>query len=416
MSSGQLKIAYLVSQYPATNHTFILREIVGLRVLGMHVEVVAIRADDRQLEQMTAVERVEHLGTRTVFPFGTRFASAHVGTLVRNPLGYARGLRLALGLASWNVRSAAAYVVYFCEAVVAGSYIKAAGIGHAHTHFSSTVTLLMAKIFGFSMSMTVHGPDEFSDVVGFHMRTKVAACRFVVAISDYARSQIMRACPPDLWDRIEVCRLGVDPGQFVPGTARENADPFRLICVGRLAPVKAQRVLIQAVARAIDSGLRVRLCVVGPGPDRQLLEALVGSLGLNGAVEFAGAKNQEELRFLYLASDAFVLASFAEGVPVVLMEAMAMEIPCIATWVNGVPELIQHEVSGLLVAPAREADLAAAIVRLGRDAGLRRALGRAGRLRVEADYDLSTNVALLRDVMARHLAASAPASGPVIAR
>ena len=189
-----------------------------------------------------------------------------------------------------------------------------------------------------------------------------------------------------------------------------------MICVGRLAPVKAQRVLIQAVARAIDSGLRVRLCVVGPGPDRQLLEALVGSLGLNGAVEFAGAKNQEELRFLYLASDAFVLASFAEGVPVVLMEAMAMEIPCIATWVNGVPELIQHEVSGLLVAPAREADLAAAIVRLGRDAGLRRALGRAGRLRVEADYDLSTNVALLRDVMARHLAASAPAGGPVIAR
>jgi colanic acid/amylovoran biosynthesis glycosyltransferase len=191
----------------------------------------------------------------------------------------------------------------------------------------------------------------------------------------------------------------VDSSVFQPRPRRQNPERIELLCVGRLAPVKAQALLIAAVGRLVQEGRRrMHLRLVGDGPSRPLLERIVAERGLKEHVTLEGSCNQDRVQEFYRQTDVFVLASFAEGVPVVLMEAMAMEIPCIATWITGIPELIAHGVDGWLVAPGDEGALAGAIAALADDPELRQRLGRAGRLRIQQQYELGTNVQRLARV------------------
>ncbi|MGH9664225.1 MAG: glycosyltransferase family 4 protein, partial [Bryobacteraceae bacterium] len=254
-----------------------------------------------------------------------------------------------------------------------------------------------------TISLTIHGSDEFNDVAGFAMSQKVRDSLFVCAISDFARSQILRTCPSSEWRKIHVVRLGVDPNIYLPRPFREDPSPVELITVGRLAPVKGHAVLLEALALLRQSGRSVRLHLVGDGPERASLERAASARGLSESTVFDGSLTQDKVLELYRAADVFVLASFAEGIPVVLMEAMAMEISCAATWVNGVPELIRDGVTGLLVPPASAGALAEAIARLLDDAGLRLRLGAAARLQVLENYDLARNTAALRALFARYL-------------
>jgi colanic acid/amylovoran biosynthesis glycosyltransferase len=182
--------------------------------------------------------------------------------------------------------------------------------------------------------------------------------------------------------------------------------------VGRLSPEKAQRILIDAVARLVKEGRRVRLRLVGEGPDRLNLETHIVACGLSDTVSLEGGLNQDQLKALYRESDAFALASFAEGVPVVLMEAMAMEIPCVATWITGVPELIQDGIDGLLVAPSDVGQLSRAIARLMDDPDLRSRIAKAGRCKVIQQYNLSKNTALLAKVFERRVSSPPISSAP----
>ncbi len=398
-----MRIAYLVSRYPAVNHTFILREIVTLRALGFDIQTIAIRGADRPLEQMTALECEEAARTLTVLPAGAPLFAAQWKTLLQRPGAYFAGLLLALRLAGADPKTALFHVFYFLEAVTAGRMAVDRGYSHLHTHFSSTVALIAARVFGLGLSVTIHGPDEFRET-GFRMRQKVAASRFISTISHYARSQIMQASSPADWPKIEINRLGVDPEIFQPGPPRtENPGLFHLICVGRLAGVKAQRILLGACARLLAEGSKLCLHLVGSGPDRQALEDFTAALGIKEHVIFEGPRNQEEVIALYRQADIFALASFAEGVPVVLMEAMAMELPCVATWVNGVPELISQNSEGLLVAPSDFEGLAEALRLLMQDPALRIRLGRAGRQRVLEEYNLRRNVEGLAEVFRQRL-------------
>jgi glycosyltransferase involved in cell wall biosynthesis len=294
------------------------------------------------------------------------------------------------------------HFIYLLEAVAAGWTFHRLGIRYVHTHFSSTVTLLAREVFGFEMSMTVHGPDEFLDVKGFGMERKVSASRFVVTISEYGRSQILREVGPEYWNRVHVCRLGVDSDYFAIQANRSTRDrEFTVLCVARLAPVKAQRVLMDAVSRLRRDGFEVKLRLVGGGPDRAALECLAASLGISDDVHFEGVCSQQKVRELCEAADCFVLASFAEGIPVALMEAMALGLPCVATWVNGVPELVEQGISGVLVAPGNADELAAAISTLLRSPEKRAELGRAARKRIVDQYDLRRNVRRLAEMHAR---------------
>jgi len=394
---------YVVSQYPATNHTFILREIRTLRRLGFNIDVVSIRSPDRPLDTLSQDEAEEAALTYSVLANGwLRILGINLATLLKRPIGYLRGLLYALQLMEWDLRRVLPFAAYFAEAVVAGSYLMSRGVRHAHTHFASTVTLLMARVFPIGFSATFHGPDEFNDVVGFHMAAKVEKARWISTISHFAASQTMKASLPVYWNKIHPLPLGVDPGAFAPRHAAVKTPTpgtFNVLCVGRLASAKAQHILIEAIGRIVALGRSgIKLTLVGAGPERASLEETVARRNLMPYVDFAGACNHDRVIEFYAQTDVFAMASFAEGIPVVLMEAMAMEIPCVATWITGIPELIRGEVDGLLVPPADPDALAAAILRLMDDPALGARLGKSARQKVLAEYNLSRNTERLAEV------------------
>lgn len=399
-----MRVAYLVSQYPAVNHTFILREIVALRAGGFDIDVVSIRPPDRPASAMTDVERGELSRTRAVKDVSlAAAAAAQLAEAVTNPAGYFRGLAQAFRMGRGSAPATLSHLFYFAEAVIAGRWMRARGVTHFHTHFSSTVGLLLARVFPITWSITIHGPEEFNDTTGFFMGEKIASAKFVAAISSYARSQILRCCDPQLWDKVHTCRLGVDGSVFAPRPEPAGGEPPEILCVGRLAPVKAQYILIEALPILAARGVPAVLRLVGDGPDRAMLEAAAARMGISQRVIFDGWRNQDEVRDRYRRASVFAMASFAEGIPVVLMEAMGMEIPVLATRIMGIPELIEDGKSGLLVPPADPAALADALERLLTDAELRRALGPEGRRRVLEDFDLATNGARLAAVFRRYL-------------
>jgi len=398
-----IRLAYLVSQYPTTTHTFIMREVRGLRDRGFDVEVISIRPPDRPWDKLSEAEQAEAKMTFFVLGAGT-IAAAHLATLSTRPLAYFAGLFRAIRLARADLRKALRHLFYFGEAIVVGWRMRQRGLTHVHTHFSSTVALFLTRVFPITFSATIHGSDEFMDPVGFHLHEKVAAAKFICAISNYGASQLMKASDPQLWHKVEVSRLGVDTSVFLPRPHRQKPERLELLSVGSLVPPKGHPILISAMARLVHEGRgTIRLRIVGEGAGRPGLEKMIAERGLESVVTLMGSRQQEQLRALYRETDLFVLASFAEGIPVVLMEAMAMEIPCIATWITGIPELIRHGVDGWLVPPGNERELAEAMARLLADADLRQALGRAARIRIREQYELACNVDALGRIHERRL-------------
>ena len=403
-SNSALKLAYLLSQFPAANHTYLLREIRTLRRLGLDVRVASIRPPDRPPEAMTPEELEEIPQTHYIKSLSLlSLLGAHLVALFSHPGGYWRGLLFPLRTGRGDVKKTLYAFFYFLEAVAVGRWMETNGLSHLHVHFSSTVGLIVATVFPVTVSFTFHGPAEFYDPAGFLLAEKIAAAKFVCAISSFGCAQLMRLARHEDWEKIELSPLGVDPSVLQPREFRQNPDPFELVCVGRLAPEKAQRVLIAAVAQLAAESRRLRLRLVGDGPDRRSLEQDAATRGLGDLVVFEGLLDQARVLSVYAGADIFVLPSFAEGLPVVLMEAMATEIPCVATSIAGVPELIRDGIDGLLVPASDERALAAAIGRLMDDPELRRRIGAAARQRVLRDYGLAANTLRLAGVFSRRL-------------
>ena len=405
-SPERCRIAYLVSKYPDFSHTFILREVLSLRNHGMDIEVASIN-EAPPPEKLTQVERDEALRTFYVKRRGVAGAlGAAMWALLHRPAGLVRGLGYALRLGRGDIRRSLLCVFYFVEALILAKWLSERAISHLHVHFATpaaTVAMILTHVSPVEMSMTVHGPDEFYDVSNYYLSEKIRTSKFVVCISFFAQSQLMKLSPGSEWNKFDVVRLGVDSSQFAPRGRKAAEEPIQVLCVGRLVSAKGQRILIEAVDRLKRGGHRLELQLVGDGVDRSDLERLVVVRGLTDVVRFVGAVNQDEIRTYYQRADIFALASFAEGIPVVLMEAMAMEIPCVATRITGIPELIEDGVSGLLVSPSDVEGMAAAMLRLMESAELREALGKAGRQRVQQDYELAVSADRLAEVFHRRL-------------
>jgi colanic acid/amylovoran biosynthesis glycosyltransferase len=392
----RVRLGYLINQYPAVSHTFIFREIEELRRRGLQIEITSINAPDRPLDQLPRREREHARETFYIKRAGAGGAlRAVLLTLLSQPAASARGFHYAarLGGSKW--------LFYFLEALILGQELKQRGLGHLHVHFgtaASTVALIASRIFGFSLSLTIHGPDEFYDVGAYHLAEKIRRSRFICCIGNYARSQLMKLSQPGEWDKLHVSPLGVDPDLFPPRLTRPHGHTFEILCVGRLVPAKGQHILLSAVEQLIAQGRDVLLRFVGDGPDRASLAKRVETSGLGDRIVFEGAVDQEGLISFLERADAFALASFAEGIPVALMEAMAMEIPCVSTYVNGIPELIRDGIDGLLSAPSSVEELAQALDRLIADPDLRRRISMAGRERVQDKYNLAKNIGRLEEI------------------
>jgi len=390
-----VKLGYLISQFPALSHTFVLHEVRALRRQGIDVRVVSVRPCDRPMAQLSTAEAEEARRTFSVLGAGPLHAIiANVRVLCRHPIRYFGGLLHAWALSRGTPKRVVLYTGYFLEAVVAGDYFERRQVTDIHTHFSSTVLLVLARIFRVRYSLTAHGSGEFVDVVGFNLAEKVAGATFVVTVAQYGMSQVLNASDPAHWHKVVVLPLGVDVEAFRPRKPlpRGPDEPFRLLSVGRLSAAKGYPVLIEAVALLRERGRSVTLTLVGEGPERSTLEKLIGLRDLTDRVRLAGACNHDRVAEYYGSSDAFVLSSFLEAAPVVLMEAMAMELPCVATWIGGIPEIIEKDVEGLLVPPASASAIADAVERLMDDPEGARRLGSAARGKVLARYHLERNV------------------------
>ncbi|MGI8622249.1 MAG: glycosyltransferase family 4 protein [Solirubrobacteraceae bacterium] len=407
-----MTLAYVCNRYPAVSNTFILREVRALREHHPAVHTFSVRRPGPG-DVLASADREEQARTTYLVPARPgRLARAHLHGLVRHPIRYLQTLRRALGLAPPGVRGLAWQALYFGEALLLWDHCRRLGVRHLHAHFAyvaSDDALLAAHMGDWTWSFSMHGPPEFYDVPGTRLAAKVADADAVVCISDFCRSQLMGLVPESCWSKLHVVRCGVNLEDFAPATRNGDrpSNRLRLLMVARLARVKGHIVLLQALAELRRRGVAVDAVLIGEGPERGAIEEWVRHLGLADHVRLAGAVGQDEIRSEYARADAFCLPSFAEGLPVVLMEAMAMELPVVATRIMGIPELVEEGVSGMLVTAGRVDELADALHQLAQDPERGHSLGRAGREKVLGAHDLKRTSAELRDVLAGMGAAAA---------
>ncbi len=257
----------------------------------------------------------------------------------------------------------------------------------------------------------MHGPFEFSDVSHYRLTEKLRRVRFVVCISDYARSQLMALSSSEAWGRLHVIHVGIPIEQFTRHTAE---DPPRsgsaVLFIGRQVAVKGQPVLLEATALLAERGHKVNVILAGEGLLRPTLERIADQLGLASQVSFPGAVGQEDIHDLYASASIFCLPSFAEGVPGVLMEAMAMELPVVSTRITGIPELVDDGHTGLLVTPGRVDQLVEALERLLADPALCRKMGSAARDKVIREFNTESSAEQLYALFAGELSSTSPQS------
>lgn len=394
-SMSPSRIAYLAGEYPTVSHTFILREVMALRAQGLDILTCSVRRSPPDQHRGLA-EQAEAQATFNLLDAAKqprRLIGAQIAAL-KNPGLYLRTLRKAWSMRGPGLRATVYQLFYFLEATVLARHLKAQGVTHLHGHFaqaSGNVALLAARLAGIPFSFTLHGPADFTDPKLWRLDAKIADAVFVACISHYCRSQAMLASPVQDWGKLHIIHCGVEPGRYdVPPASGQG-----LLFVGRLAAAKGVPVLIEAMPRILAAHPDAHLTLIGDGPDRAGLEDRVRRLGLSDAVRFTGYQSQDEVAAALARSAVFVLPSFAEGVPVVLMEAMAARRPVVATRIAGIPELVEDGVSGRVVPPGDSATLATAICDILADPDQGAAMGRAGRRKVEAEFDVAQEAARL---------------------
>lgn len=403
--SETLRLGYVTGQYPRPVDTALRREVRTLRERGVHVDMFSIRrpsaADSRSAE-----DAGERRRTCYILPCGPiRLCAAHLWALSRSPRRYVEALALAARMSKPGLRGRLWRLFYFAEAAVLAREVRRRSLVHVHNYSpdsSLSVTLLAAHLGGFTYSFTIHGPGIFFEARQWNLGLKVERALFVCCISWFTRSQTMVWTPPEHWEKLHVVHCAVDPGEF--HQVEHAGEGRRLLFVGRLASVKGLPVLLEAVARLRERHPAIELVVIGDGAERPELERAAARLGLDGNVRFLGYRSQEEIRRQLVDADVFVLPSFAEGVPAVLMEALASGVPAVATNVGGTSELLIDGVNGCLVAPGDQRVLVESIGRLMADGQLRSRLGRAGRRTIETDFNLEHEIAWLHTILEASLA------------
>jgi colanic acid/amylovoran biosynthesis glycosyltransferase len=403
------RMAYLSAQHPKLSMTFITREIDELQRLGFAIEIASVNDAEMPPEKMTTVENAQAAVTHYIKRLGVLGAlKAHGYALLKHPAGYLRGWRRALAFGGLDVVAQLKHAAYLTEALMVGQWMAQRQLKHVHVHLGSqpaTVGLFTKVVFDVGLSITVHGADEFYDAVTQHLAEKVAGADFIVCISNFARSQLMFCSDHEHWHKLVVCRLGIDLTRFAarPYKRVRTDENFHILCVGRLAAAKGQHLLVQAVAQLKAMGRPVTLDVVGAGPNAASLAALVQRLNASDYITLSGPITQDHIHEHYGRADCFSMPSFAEGIPVVLMESMSMQIPCVTTYITGIPELIISGETSLLVPPSDVDSLVGALDKLIQDPALAKRLGEAARIKVQADYDLPRNVGKLATIFAERV-------------
>ena len=381
-------VGYLVSRYPSLSHTFIRRDVQALRARGMTVHVCSIRPDPNR-DHLSGPDRDEIDLTTVLLPPGRREVVRALRLAARHPGVVFHAWWSATRSSPPGTRRRVWRTFYLAEALLVWEWCRERGVTHIHAHFANvasdvaSLTTSMRRAVGedASWSFTMHGPTEFADQEAHGLRSKVADADAIACISHYCRSQLMMLCPPDEWAKLQLVRCGLEPDRWLdrpdrtteastnsPTSFMESSSEHqvRLVSVGRLVPEKAFHVLLDAIEELGRRGLHLVAHIVGDGPERSSLEQRIREIASTQPhvdVRLVGAIDNDSVLRLLADADVFASASFAEGLPVVIMEAMAARVPVVATRIAAVPELIEDGVTGWVVPPGEPTCLPDAIER-----------------------------------------------------
>jgi glycosyltransferase involved in cell wall biosynthesis len=386
------RIAYLMSRFPKISETFILYEIVAMEELGLDVEIFPLLREREPLQHREA----ERLAARAHdIPLASRAVlRAQLHWLRRRPFTYLAAWGAAL---RGNIGSPRFFLRALAVVPLAATFaqrMEAAGVTHIHAHWATHPALaayVASRLTRIPYSFTAHAHDIYVDRP--MLEEKIRRSAFVVTISDFNRHFLEHHYGRLAEERIIVVHCGTDTSLFQPPSMRAPG-PWTIVCVASLQPQKGQTYLVEACRRLAGEGIQLRCLLVGDGETRPMLEAQIRDAGLEGRVELMGQQPRHRVIELLGWADAVAQPSIVlgsgkmEGIPVALIEALAMERPVVATAISGVGELVEHEVTGLLVAPANPTELTDALRRLYAEPELGVMLGRAGRRRVVEDFDL----------------------------
>lgn len=388
-----MRLAYFTGSYPRATDTFIQREVAGLRQRGLDVITFTLRVTGKE-HDVSAEIVAEKNRTQSLLPAGPfALLASNIWFMALRPKRYLGALWLAFATSRPGLRGFIYQIFHFQEAVLLARKICSQKIEHVHNHLgdvTGTVTMLAARLSGVGYSMTIHGPHIFFDPTHWALREKLKYSRFVACISHFCKSQMMLFTDGADWNKLQIIRCGIDLSQFQYMPPR--SDGRRLLYVGRLASEKGIPVLIECLADLKEQGHEFELVLIGDGPERTSLVAMVEAAGLGDRVIFTGYIDQAAVARYMRESDVLVLPSFAEGLPVTLMEAMALGIPVISTYVGGIVELVEPGVGGQLVFPSDREALGKAIARILDDPRFRTETSRRGRERVASEFDLNVQL------------------------
>lgn len=400
----QLKVAYIMSRFPKLTETFILYEMLAMQKQGVRVEVFPLLRERVELMHPEAVPFVEAAHYQPFLSLPIVRANLHF--LRTKPRQYVAALWTLLK-ANWgSFGFLTGAMGIFPKSVLFALQMQAQGINHVHAHFAShpaAAGFIIQRLVGIPFSFTAHGSDLHRDR---HMLCeKVAEAAFVVAISNYNKEVILTECQGKYQDKLTVIHCGVDTDVFYDRSHEtpheKSGAPFMILCVGTLHEVKGQAYLIEACRMLQERGIDFMCHFVGAGPDQQSLARLAEQNALSERICFHGSRTRQEIARLLQDADVLAAPSVPtrdgrrEGIPVVLMEAMGSGVPVVASRISGIPELVEHQSTGLLVPPRDATALANALELYFTDNKLRRRLGRAGREKIVRDFDLNKNAARL---------------------
>ncbi|MHC8367359.1 glycosyltransferase [Pseudomonas sp. ZT5P21] len=399
-----MRIAYFINQYPKVSHSFIRREILALERQGFEVQRIALRGWDAEL--VDAEDVSERDKTQYVLQGGVKGLAVPVLEVVRaQPRRFFSALWLALRMGRRADRPWPYHLIYLAEACLLLSWLRAFGAKHVHAHFgtnSTEVVMLANALGGPAYSFTVHGPEEFDKPQSIYLGEKVRRAAFVVAISSYGRSQLFRWVAHTHWEKVKVVHCGLERA-FHDVLAVAPSSVPRLVCVGRLCEQKGQLLLLEAARILAVQGVEFELVLAGDGEMRGQIEALIALHGLQTRVRITGWISSEQVRAEILAARALVLPSFAEGLPVVIMEAMALRRPVLTTYVAGIPELVIQNENGWLVPAGAVDELAVAMKDcLAQPAEVLQRMGESAYQKVLERHDIDTEAVKLANLLRAH--------------
>ena len=357
----KMKLAYLTTEYPKASHTFVRRELKALESLGHEITRVSVRRCDAVVDPADVEEAKQTLNLLGESKRG--LIGSLLKVMVTRPRCFARAARTALALWQCSNRGLINHLAYLVEACKLFLHLKKNDVEHIHVHFgknAADVALLVKKLGGPTYSMAIHGPGEFDCPIGYGLGRKVEESSFTAAISHYGTAQLRRWVALEHWAKLDVVRCTINDdflSKYQPQTTETN----QFVCIGRLTPQKGQLLLVDAVAQLVHQGIDVKLVLAGDGDIRKVIEQRIQELGITANIQITGWIGEAEVRRHLLESRAMVLPSFAEGLPVAIMEAMALGRPVISTCITGIPELLKDKENGWMITAGCVDDIARAM-------------------------------------------------------